>query len=356
MREINDDTGSVLYQNKPWKNNHNSIWLASTINLIRNISNFPFPSKLEKEKRTQIISLLGKNLLHSEKLKNPILIKAEDIGPIEKEYLVEHFLSSQSFQQAHAGEAFILDETGNFLTIINMNNHVQFELIDCMGELETAWNHLTKIEMELGKNIKFAFSPKFGFLTADIAACGTAFFLKAFLQPSALIHCGELDAVLCKIKTDGITLTGLQGDPKEIIGDIYTATNAYTLGLTEENIISSIRLFTTRLIVEENSTRNRLREAKNPAVMDKVSRAYGVLTHSYQIEAVEALNAISLLKLGADLNWLEGVTPSELNRLFFDCRRAHLLAKCEEINKQPEISQKRAEFIHKTLEKAKLKI
>jgi len=351
-----DKSHAVLYQNKPWANNDNNIWLASTINLHRNVEKFPFPSKLEKEKRSQIISLLSKTLLHSKILKNPVLIKTEDIGPNEKEYLVEHFLSSQSFHQAHSGEAFILDESGKFLTTLNVNNHVQFELIDCMGELETAWNHMVKIETELGSAINYSYSSKFGFLTSDTSSCGTGFKLKIFLQPSALIHTGRLQETLERIKTESIRLTGLQGDPNEIIGDIYTVINNYTLGLTEENIISTVRLFTTRLMVEENSVRSLLRKEENPEVMDKVSRAFGVLIHSYQIEAVEALDAISLLKLGADLKWLEGVSPQELNRLFFDCRRAHLLAKCDSEITQEEIPHKRAEFIHKALKKAKLMI
>ncbi len=351
-----DKSHSMLYQNKPWADNDNNIWLASTINLHRNLEKFPFPSKMEKEKKGQILSLVSKKLLQSVHLKNPAILKSEEIGPLQKEYLVEHFLSSLSFQQAHSGEAFILDETGRFLTTLNVGNHIQFELIDCRGELESAWNHIVKIETELGSEFNFSFSPKFGFLTADSMHCGTGFILKIFLQPSALIHSGELDATLQRIKMEGISLTGLQGNPKEIIGDIYTVQNEYTLGLAEENIISTVRLYITKLMVEENTARSRLRKEENPHVMDKVSRAFGILIHSYQIEAIEALNAISLLKLGADLGWLEGVTPKELNRLFFDCRRAHLLSKFEEEIAHEKLPHKRAEFIHSTLGKVKLKI
>ena len=99
------------------------------------------------------ISLLSKTLLHSKNLKNPVLIKTEDIGPAEKEYLVEHFLSSQSFHQAHSGEAFILDESGKFLTTLNVNNHVQFELIDCLARDVTgrSLGRVTEI-VEVGEN------------------------------------------------------------------------------------------------------------------------------------------------------------------------------------------------------------
>ncbi len=347
---------SALYQKKPWKDNDNNIWIASTINLCRNLEKFHFPSKLEKEKCNQIISLVSNVLLQSTNLTKPFMIKSEEIGPLEKEYLVEHFLSGLGFQQAHSGEGFILDDSGKFLTTINVGNHIQFELINCNGELENTWNHMVRIETELSKTIQYAFSSKFGFLTSNPNNSGTAFILTVYLQPTALIHLGLVDDVVAKISKDEIRITGLQGDPNEIIGDIYAIRNHYTLGLTEENIISSLRLFTTKLMVEENTIRSHLRLEPNPDLMDKVSRAYGVLIHSYQIEPIEALNAISLIKLGADLGWLTGVTPKELNRLFFDCRRAHLLSRFDEEIPQDEIPHRRAEFIHKTLKNAKLKI
>lgn len=345
-----------LFQNKPWEDNKNSIWLASTIHLHRNIEKLAFPAKLATDKQTQIISLVSKPLLQSPHIQKPTLWKSEEIGPIEKEYLVEHFLSSQSFHQTHHGEAFILDKSGTFLCTLNVHNHIQFQLIDCQGELENAWNYLVKIETDLGKTCLYAFSPKFGFLNADPSECGTGFVLKIFLQLSALVHSGRLPEVLEKTKTDDITIAGIQGNPDEIIGDIYTISNRYTLALTEENIISAVRLFITRLIVEENAMRSELHHHPDTNVMDKVSRAYGVLAHSYKIETIEALNAISLLKLGANLRWVEGVTSQQLNHLFFDCRRAHLLSKFEEPVQPEEIAHRRAEFIHKAIKNAVLKI
>lgn len=345
---------SPIYHNKPWANNNNNIWLASTISIQRNIEKCAFPSKLDKDRRSQIISLVSKSLLQSKDLKNPVLVKSEDLTPTEKEYLFEHFLSNQSFQQVHSGEAFILDDSGKFLTTLNVSNHIQLELIDCQGELESVWNQMVKIEIDLGQSINYAFSPKFGFLTSDPTICGTGFVLTAFLQPSALIHTGKIHEIIAKNKTESIIIRGLLGDPNVIIGDIWAVQNNFTIGLTEENIISSVRLFTTKLLVEENSVRSHLRKEGNTEVMDKISRAFGVLIHSYQIEPIEALDAISLLKLGADLGWLEGVSPMELNQLFFDCRRAHLLSKFKKDVEPDKVPHKRAEYIHKTLKKAKL--
>lgn len=355
MKE-NDKKDSFFCQNKLWANNDNTVWLASTINLFRNIEKFKFPSKLTADRRKQIVSLISKELLELNNLKHPVLLKAEDLDALEKEYLVEHFLTNQSFHQAHSGEAFVLDDSSEFMVTFNIRNHLHFECIDTRGELENSWNNIVKIETALGKKISYSYSPRFGFLTADITQCGTGLVVSVYLQLSALIHTDKIDDILDKVVDESFSVTGIQGSPTEIIGDVIAIQNNYTLGVTEENIISSIRAVTTKLLVEEHATRSKIKHDNSAIIKDKVSRAYGILIHSYHIEAVEALNAISLMKLGIEMGWLTGVTTAQLNRLFFNCRRAHLLCQYDQKVTQEEIPHKRAEFIHKTLKDAKLTI
>ena len=299
---------------------------------------------------------MSKELCENPDLQQPTLLKAEELSGLEKEFLVEHFLSNQSYHQTHVGEAFIIDQPGGFLASLNIRDHVHFEWLDTKGDLENSWNRLVKIETALGKAINYSYSPKFGFLTADPYQCGTALQVSVFLQLSGLIHTDKINEMLEKIVDESLSVTGLQGSPTEIIGDVLCIQNLYTLGVTEENIISSLRHVTTKLMVEEQAARSQIRQEISPAMKDKISRAYGILIHSYQIEAVEALNAISLLKLGADVGWLTGLTTEQFNELFFNCRRAHLLCQFSDKVSQEEILHRRSEFIHKTLKDLKLAI
>lgn len=359
MSDPDPKTNPLIFQQNPWNHNANTIWLASTITLNRNIEKFNFPGKLSTDKRKQIISLINRDLLSAEQLKKPRLMRAEDMPPIEKEYLVEHFLTSQSFHQTHIGEAFILDETGEFLAVVNLRDHLLLQWIDTREELEQAWDRLVQIEMKLNKTVNLAFSSKFGFLTSDSTQCGTALIVYVFLHLPALLYTGRLEEILEKNKDEGIEQTGLQGDPHELIGDIVVFHNNYTLGLTEENILTSLRTLATKLVAEENSMRQHLKsekESKLAEVKDKVSRAYAILLHSYQIEAVEALEAVSLIKLGLDLNWLKGITQTALNELLFTSRRAHLLCHYGQKLTQEELPHRRAEFIHKALKGVELLI
>lgn len=344
-----------LSQSKLWENNENPIWLASTLSLNRNLEKFKFPGKLSEEQRRQIIALVSGRLLSDPSLDQPVLVSAEEISPLEKEFLYEHYLTRRSFHEAQSGEAFVVDSKGSFLIAINLRDHLQFEVIDTKGEIESCWNQLVKIETNLGQNISYAFLPKFGFLTADPAEAGTGLSLALFLQATAMIHMGKLKEFLDKHQDDSILVSGLHGKPGDIIGDLLTIRNSHSLGISEENIITALRSFATKLHVQEKSSRSELKQGGNAHIKDMVGRAYGLLAHSYQVETIEALNAISLLKLGVDLGWITGITMSALNSLFFQSRRAHLQYQLGDSSQQ-ELPHKRAEFIHQVLRSAKVNV
>lgn len=355
MKEQNKGA-PLLSQHLPWSVNANPIWLASTLKFYRNVSKHLFPGKLEPSRQKQLASIISNALQGSPTLNQVTILKAEEIEPIEKEFLFEHFLAHDSFHQAHFGEGFAIDNSGEFLAIFNIGDHLQLQLTDCKGEIENTWNRLVKIETEVGKTVDFAFSSRFGFLTSDPAHCGTGLSAYLYIHVPALIHTEKLSDFLEKNKEEGIISTGMQGSLNEFVGDILTLGNTYTLGLSEEDIMRSLRTIATKVVSEEKSLRAHINDEKHPSLKNKVSRAYGLACHSYQLETVEALNAISLCKLAIDLGWITGIDHNTLNKLIFNCRRAHLTTLFDSKIEPEEIPIKRAELIHKALKEATLHI
>lgn len=351
----NDNTDYPIFtHNEPWTSNEHKVWLASSVKLSRNLSKFEFPGKLQADKRSQIIQLIQSELPKVKSLRNCSLVQAKDLKPIQKEFLYEHFLTSETFQQALSGEAFLINPSGSFLATINIKDHIHFQSLDCSQELEKSWVDLVTIETEFGKLFDYSFSSKFGFLTAVPHNCGTGLSIRIFLQLPALLHTNPHDAFLQAHRDENVSYSGIQGDPKELIGDILVIENNFSLGLSEEDIIRLLHNQATKLIVEEKSVRNKLRAEADPIIQDKVCRAFGLLTHSFRLETQEALDAISLVKLGTSLEWISGLSFSELNQLFFNCRRAHLLRTDSKEIAQDKIPEYRAKYIREALKKASL--
>ncbi len=329
----------------PWQDHSHNVWLASTLSISRNLGKFKFAAQLDKVRQQQVISLLWEGLKTAPTLQTPTLYRAEELTPLQKEYLMEHFLIQEGFHKAHAGEGFAIDAEARFLAAMNLQDHLLMQFIDTQQEIEKSWNALVKLEEHLGSTVDFAFHPRFGFVTADPNQCGTGLFVTLFLHIPAVIHLGELPELLEKEREDEVESIGLQGKTSEMIGDILVAHNTCTVGLTEEYLLTTMRMWATRAVVAEISLRKKLLRGEGEQIKNRVARALGLLTHSYQLEVVEALNALSLVKLGVEIGWIGAPEGLNLNQILFNCRRAHLMEALKEEVAIPELPRRRAEYL-----------
>lgn len=340
----------------PWNHNKNAIWIASTVRLCRNIEKFKFPQKLEAERKSQVLQLTSKAVLQAPSLVNPYILKADVISPAEKEFLIEHFLLFEGFQEAGAGAAFGLDETGETIVLFNIKEHIQIQATDCSGDIEKAWAKVVAIENKLATEVNFAYSPKFGYLTGDPLHAGTGLLVSAYLHVPALIHQHTLTEHLEKEKLEGIMTTGLQGSPDDLVGDILMLRNSHTLGLNEEAIISSVRNAILRIVVAEKDARSKIKASEDVFFKDHICRAIGLLKHSYKLDAQESLSALSFLKLGLELGWVKGMSIEDINTLFFDSRRSHLIYLLHNEETKADIAVQRAEYLREKASKLQFKL
>lgn len=335
----------ISQQFAPWHDNENMIWLASTLTLRRNIEKCLFPAKLDQARKKQIFSTLSAAILKFSELEQPLCLLGSELSAIEKNFLFENYLILDGIHEAHEGEGFVIDATGHFIAELNLKDHLMMQITDSKGELEKSWDLLRKKENDLAQAFPFAFSEKFGYLTASPLHVGTGLSLNAYMHLPALILKGKLQEFRDHETTDGVCLTGLQGDPEDLIADIVVVRNRFTIGQTEEQILSGVRHFILKLIVAEKNSRNSIVQTCDKESKDKVSRALGLLKFSYKLEAVEALAALSLVKLGIELGWITGISVKEVNFLLFACRKAHLFYVHGGKVLQDEFTLKRADFL-----------
>lgn len=353
------DVISSALSDNPWKSKDNVIWLGSTFSLRRNIEKVLFPHKLALEKKQHIRDLLVQTLLKNKEFSHAFPLLSEQLSPIDRELIGEQFLLQFNLQPTSGIEAFIIGQKGSSLAIINLEDHLHLMIIDASGELSKGWDRLLDLELDIAKSINFSFSQKFGYLTSDPAICGTTLSVTLFLHLPALLSRHKPYDSFIQNNEINIIQTGLQGNPNEFIGDLVTLHNGYTFGVSENHILSTLQTIAAKLSAEERSIRSEFKrgpESEVAEIKDKMSRAYALLMHSYQIEVVEAMNALSWVKLGLDLEWLKGVSHAKLNHLFFTLRHAHLSRHFEHKFSQEELPHQRAAFVHTSLKDLELLI
>lgn len=335
-----------LFEHPLWEEERNPIWLGSNLILQRNLAKNKFPVKQSAHEMQNCATILVDTL----KKDKTLYLPAEELSPLDKEFLFEHFLCLEGFQNADKGQGFILDETGRFLALININNHLQLQLVDTTGNLDAAWAQLVRLESDIGQKLEYAFSPNFGYLTSDPTQSGTALQAALYLHVPALHHTQHLPDLL-RSQEEEILPLSLEGAIDDLTGDILILKNRYSLGISEDSMLNILQTMALRLMSAEKTLRAELKQKQDPAIKDFISRAYGLLLHSYQLQTKESLNSLSALKLGIDLGWISGISMQKINNLFFKCRHAHLaFSSKEKPTETQELAHQRATFIHQEIQ------
>src|SRR4051812_42381836 len=105
---------SGFLQQTLWDEEKNPIWLGSSLSVMRNLLRYKFPPKLSEAEMTSCTRSLSEafNVLPS-----MTYLPAEKLTPLDKELLFEHFLCVESFQNAAAGQGFVIDAPAQLLCL-----------------------------------------------------------------------------------------------------------------------------------------------------------------------------------------------------------------------------------------------
>jgi protein arginine kinase len=340
----------------PWATQGSSLWPASTFTLRRNLARYPFPHKQTKAQALHIMECLKEAFFNTSLITDPIFLDFSQLAPTQKEFLFEHFFVPDAIFEDRPHQGLITDASGTFLAGINLYDHLILQLVDCTSSWHKTWNTLRDIETNLGQRVDYAFSTQFGYLTTNIHHCGTGLHIRAYLHLPAILYTNNSDTTFSSEEDFVISHIGADDQQDSFQGDVVVLQNKYSLGTSEDHVLRNLYSAANRLVNSEREVRLTIKTGSFPDIKDMISRSFGVLLHSYQIPTQEALAALSLLKLGVDLGWVQGLSDTEINNLFFKCRQGHLVTHHSQELSTEELLHKRAEFIHSALKEAKLVI
>jgi len=346
-----------LFAQTIWKGESQPIWPLLTFKLYRNLSGHPFTHKLQEDRRQELLHLLKEKLLKLDILDNPSFIDISTLSPTERLFLLEHYFTAENLMQKRSIQGGIIDQSLSFFIHLLSDEHMTLNYVCTDNYWTQAWKAITKIDEALQKDFSFAKSPRFGFLTSNPNNCGHALSVKAYLHLPALILTAQIDTALTKCVEKELKPLNLRGEEFLYIGDLVTLNNRFTLGVSENQLLHSLFASATRLMNAEKTLRAHIKGSDSTRIKDRVCRSFGLLMHTLTLDTPELLNHLSMLKLGADLGWISGVTDAQINNAFFNARRGHLLKEDppECIDKQ-KIAKTRADQIQDLLAKVELNI
>jgi protein arginine kinase len=130
---------------------------------------------------------------------------------------------------------------------------------------------------------------------------------------------------------------------------VFQVSNQMTLGESEQTIIEKIDKVLRQIIELEENARATLIEKNPKMVYNHIGRAYGILANAHIIASKEAMNMLSLMRLGVDLGMFPGVDRSLTDELFLLIQPAHLQLLHQEKLQAEERDILRADLIRNRL-------
>jgi len=328
---------------------HHQIVISSRVRFARNLRNRAFPGWAKKAERMAILELIKPRVETLTEMQDSFSESLQDLSALEKQVLVERHLISREHAAKGVGSAVVMNRRQTLSIMINEEDHLRMQSIRSGLQLKQAFKLLDKIDTALEGNLEFAYDPRLGYLTACPTNVGTGMRASAMLHLPGLVLSELINQVVQAVSKIGLAVRGLYGEGTEAMGNLFQISNQTTLGEKEDEIINRLTKVIETIIEKEHDARQVLIQKKSNTLWDQIGRAYGVLTFAHAMTSKEALNLLSIIKLGVDL----GAFPEErrlpIDELFIDTQPAHLQKSSQQKLNAEERDHLRAQIIRERL-------
>jgi protein arginine kinase len=303
----------------------NEIVVSSRVRLARNLASFPFLSKANRLQRSELHKLCRERLLHLGPARPSFYVDIEKTDDVDRQLLVERHLISKQHAAGEGSRGVSISNDEAVSVMVNEEDHLRLQVMRSGLQLREAWAEADGLDDALQDGLEFAFSQRFGFLTACPTNLGTGLRVSVMLHLPALKLTSDIEKVFRAAKDMHLAVRGLYGEGTEAIGDFYQISNQTTLGRSEDEILQEFNDQIIPKIIQAEMTARQILESERPLVLDdKIGRAIGVLKYARLLSSEETLFFLSHLRLGVVMKRVTGLDLAAINSLFLNIQPAHL--------------------------------
>jgi protein arginine kinase len=328
---------------------HHQIVISSRVRLARNLRNRAFPGWAKKAERTSILDLIRPHVEELPEMQDSFSESLQELSALERQVLVERHLISREHAAKGVGSAVVMNRRQTLSIMINEEDHLRMQSIRSGLQLKQAFKLVDKIDSALESKLEFAYDQRLGYLTACPTNVGTGMRASAMLHLPGLVLSELINQVIQAVSKIGLAVRGLYGEGTEAMGNLFQISNQTTLGEKEDEIINRLSKVIETIIGKEHDARQVLLQKKPNTLWDQIGRAYGVLTYAHAMASKEALNLLSIIKLGVDLGAFPEDRRLPIDELFIDTQPAHLQKSSQQKLNAEERDHLRAQIIRERL-------
>jgi protein arginine kinase len=290
--------------------------ISSRVRLARNLAGHRFLAACPATEKAEILRKLKDVLMGIDLGDEVFYIGVDKVPALEKRFLVERHLISQNHAFGKGPRGAVIARREFFTAMINEEDHLRLQVLKAGCQLPACLEQINRIDDMIEQKVEYAFSPKYGYLTACPTNIGTGIRVSVMLHLPALKMTGQIEKFLNATKSLGLAVRGLFGEGTEAAGDFYQLSNQITLGVREKDIVTQFEKTVIPEIVEyEHAARSQLLSHDASLLDDKISRALALLKNANLISSQEALFLLSHIRLGLNMHKHQGASTPAIDRL-----------------------------------------
>ncbi len=294
---------------------HEDIVLSSRIRLARNLSDFPFESRMSDDQRRQLADKVKAALQDIPVGGTPLsFVEMESLDEIKRYAMVERHEVSREFVKNPKNRMLGLSADESVSIMVNEEDHLRIQVMANGLNLSSAFQLCNEIDDALDAKVDYAFDEKLGYLTTCPTNLGTGLRASVMVHLPALEKSGLMNQLTATINKLGLTIRGTYGEGSKVLGSIYQISNQITLGITEQDAIENLESIVLQVIENEKHARESLLNDKH-RLEDVVCRSLGALRYARLLSSKEFFEEVSNVRLGISLGVIHDVEIPRLNRL-----------------------------------------
>lgn len=296
--------------------------ISSRIRLARNLAGYKFLTRCSKDEKAEILDKLRSILMSLELGDEVFYISISKVPVLDRNCLVERHLISRHHAFGKGPRGVVISRRESFTAMINEEDHLRTQIIKGGLQLTECFEQINRIDDMIEQKLAYAFSSRYGYLTACPTNLGTGVRVSAMLHLPALKITGRIKKFFNAAKTMNLAVRGLFGEGTKAAGDFYQISNQVTLGISQQDIVSQFEDTIIPEIVEyEKAARARLLSKEPQLLDDKVSRAMALLRNARLVSSQEALLLLSHLRMAINMHYHMGASTDAINKLCALCRK-----------------------------------
>lgn len=303
------------------------IAISSRVRYARNLAGFPFAPHARPDVLERIHKFIAEAIERSEALSRYERVHLDELSTNDRSYLKESRLISKEMERGGEHLVAYISPDARSSILVNEEDHIRMQILAPGLGIDGVLDQLNEMDQAIAEVVGYAWSGKYGFLTACPTNVGTGFRASVMMHLPGLTMMREIENSLQGIAHHGLTVRGFYGENSDYAGDFYQISNEVTLGMKVEEIVDVLNTVVQRLMEREEEARLELFRHHAPATNDSIWRSYAILSHAMRMDSSEAMRLLSRIRLGIDRGYFKSVEHADLNRLVVDIQPAHLERK-----------------------------